>query len=824
MRLFYPRKDKMQMVKYIEKAQSMTLPTIALRGIVAFPSVPISIELIRDKSIAACKAAQKGDGMIFLCTQEDISVEDPKEKDLYRIGCVAKIRQSIKTKGGGVRIIVAGTARAKLVSCTQTEPYIVSDIITKDVDIDGDLGLKGEALVMEARDTFDSFSELLPSVSDEIKATVHGLSDPALLADFIASNVLIKYEDKQEVLEKTDPMARLELTCVLMERESSLLAFELDIHKRVRAKLDKNQRDYYLREQMRLIQSELGEESDMSDSEEYLVKIENAKLPEEVTKKLRKEALKLDKMQFGSAESSVIRNYLDVCLELPWTKATVDRTDVAAAKRILERDHDGLEKVKERILEYIAVKTLNPDAKNQILCLVGPPGVGKTSIASSVAASLKRKFVRVSLGGVRDEADIRGHRKTYVGSMPGRIIEAIGRAGVKNPLILLDEIDKLTKDSHGDPASALLEVLDAEQNKNFRDHFLEMPFDLSDCIFFATANTLDTVPAPLIDRMEIIKLSSYTRQEKLSIAKHHLLPKQLKRHGLSKKTLSVSDSALMAIIDGYTSEAGVRNLERQIGAVCRKAASRIIDGAEKIKVTDKNLADMLGAVKIIPDKIADEDEIAVVNGLAYTEVGGEMLRIEVAVFDGTGKIELTGSLGDVMKESAKTAVSCVRGMAGALGIDGDFYKNKDIHIHAPEGAVPKDGPSAGITMTTALVSALCGRAVRRDVAMTGEITLRANVLPIGGLKEKSMAAYKAGVKTVIIPAANEKDLCDIDPAVRESIEFIPVKNAYQVLELALVSQADTQNKSTDTLLIGANLPNLVSKTNTVRTSSLETSK
>ncbi len=763
----------------------MTLPAIALRGIVAFPSVPISIELIREKSIAACKAAQKSDGIIFLCTQSDMSVEDPTADNLYKVGCTAKIRQSIKTKGGGVRIVIGGISRAHIISCSQTDPYIVCDVMTKAIDLEGEVGLRGEALILEARDTFDDFVQLLPSVADEIKSTVHSLHDPALLADFIASNVLVKVEDKQQVLEEFDPLSRLELTCALMNSEAELLSYELDIHNKVRSKLDRNQKEYYLREQMRIIQSELGEDSDMSDSEEYLAKIIEAKLPEEVSQKLKKEALKLDKMQFGSAESSVIRNYLDVCLELPWSEKSSDRTDVEAARKILERDHDGLEKVKERILEYISVKKLNPDAKNQILCLVGPPGVGKTSIASSVASSLKRKFVRVSLGGVRDEADIRGHRKTYVGAMPGRIIEAISKAKVNNPLILLDEIDKLTRDSHGDPSSALLEVLDAEQNKNFRDHFIEMPYDLSDCIFFATANTLDTVPAPLIDRMEIIKLGAYTRQEKLSIARRHLFPKQLKRHGLNKKMLSVTDSALLSVIDSYTSEAGVRALEREIASLCRKAAMLIVAGENKIRINDKNLSEYLGAVKFIREKIADEDEVAVVNGLAYTDFGGEMLKIEIAVFDGTGKIELTGSLGEVMKESAKIAVSCVRAMADKYGIDPDFYKSKDIHIHAPEGAVPKDGPSAGVTMMTVLVSALTGRPVKRDVAMTGEITLRGSVLAIGGLKEKSMAAYKAGVTKVVIPAANLKDLSEIDSAVKEAIEFIPVKHAHEVLTCAL---------------------------------------
>ncbi len=798
------------MVKYIETAKQLTLPTIAMRGIVAFPSVPISIELIREKSIAACNAAQKNDTPIFLVAQKDISVNDPSGEDMYKVGVVARIRQSIKNKDGGMRIIVAGTSRAQLLGFDKSGSYIISEVLTKEISLENDGGLRGEALVMEAREQFSHFSALLPAVSDEIKGTVRRISDPGLLADFIASNVLIKYEDKQKVLEKFDPLARLELACVLMQSESKLLALELDIHRRVKAKLDRNQRDYFLREQAKIIQSELGEGGEVSDSEEYLEKIAAAKLPSEISEKLQKEATKLDRMQFGSAEASLTRNYLDTCLELPWNKKSADRTDVEAARKILNADHDGLEKVKERILEYIAVKKLNPDAKNQILCLVGPPGVGKTSIASSVARSLKRKFVRVSLGGVRDEADIRGHRKTYIGAMPGRIIEALGKAKVSNPLILLDEIDKLTHDSHGDPASALLEVLDSEQNKNFRDHFLEMPFDLSECIFIATANTLDTVPAPLIDRMEVIRLHTYTRAEKLSIAKHHLIPKQYKRHGITKKNASITDEAILALIDGYTSEAGVRNLEREIANLCRKCAMRVLEGEGKIKITEKNLSDFLGAVKTTRETISDEDEIAVVNGLAYTDFGGEMLKIEVAVFDGTGKIELTGSLGDVMQESAKIAVSCVRGMAHELSIDADFYKNKDIHIHAPEGAVPKDGPSAGVTMLTALVSALTGRAVRRDVAMTGEITLRGNVLPIGGLREKSMAAYKAGVSTVIIPANNEKDLSEIDSVVKEKITFIPVKNAWQVLENALCKPSDKKDKKDD-ILIDTDIPTLYSE-------------
>ena len=580
-------------------------------------------------------------------------------------------------------------------------------------------------------------------------------------------------------------MKRLMALLKIMEKEIDLLECEKDIHRSVRARLNQNQREYYLREEMKVIQEELG--GDVSDSDEYYDRIMAAKLPEEVEAKLLKENSRLAKTPFGSAEAGLIHTYLDTCLELPWTKKTKDRVSVSAAEKILDADHDGLEKVKERILEFLAVKPLNPDLKNQIICLVGPPGVGKTSVGASIARAMNRKYVRVSLGGVRDEADIRGHRKTYIGAMPGRIMNAMAQAKVKNPLILLDEIDKLTSDAHGDPASALLEVLDSEQNCTFRDHFIELPFDLSECVFIATANTLDTVPRPLIDRMEIIELKTYTKTEKTHIAKNHLIPKQLKRHGLTKKMLSINEKAIHEMIDFYTREAGVRNLERTIATLCRKAAKKILcdDGIESIKITDKNISEFLGARKLIPDAISSEDEIGTVNGLAYTEVGGDMLKIEASILDGSGKIELTGSLGDVMKESAQIAVSYVRSIASEYSIEKDFYKTKDIHIHCPEGAVPKDGPSAGVTMTTALVSALTGIPVKRDVAMTGEITLRGNVLAIGGLKEKTMAAYSAGVKTVFIPEANMKDLPDIDPAAREALNFVPCKKISDILDGAL---------------------------------------
>ena len=649
--------------------------------------------------------------------------------------------------------------------------------------------MKAEALVAEMRNTFDSFSKLMPKPSNELVTAIKSLSDPGLLADFIAGSVLMNYVDKQMVLEEFDPMRRAELVCLLMERESDILRTEMNIHKKVRAQLDANQRDYYLKEQLRAIRDELGENEEEEDEEivEYNSKIAAANLPDEVREKLVKEVKKLAKTPYTSAESSVMRNYLDLCLELPWGVKSKDRIDVAAAKKILDEDHDGLDRVKERILEFIAVKQLNPELKNQVLCLVGPPGTGKTSIGASVARALKRKYVRVSLGGVRDEADIRGHRKTYIAAMPGRIVTAINQAGTMNPVILLDEIDKLTRDAHGDPASALLEVLDAEQNKAFRDHFVELPVDLSDCLFIATANDMENIPRPLADRMEIIELKIYTRHEKLAIAKDHLIPKQLKRHGLNKRMLRIKEDAVLEIIDFYTREAGVRNLEREIASVCRKAAKNIVgQGLKSVTVKAENVKDYLGVRKILPDKIYSDNEVGVVNGLAYTEVGGDLLRVEAAAMPGSGKGELTGSLGDVMKESAKAAITYIRSHSEELGVDSEFYKTKDIHIHVPEGAVPKDGPSAGVTIITALASELSGKPVRRDIAMTGEVTLRGRVLAIGGLKEKTMAAYKAGVHTVCIPSENQRDLSEIDPLVRENLEFIPCSNVDQVLKAAIV--------------------------------------
>lgn len=770
----------------IEKVENLTLPIIALRGIVAFPSVTVNFECTEDETLAAATAALETDSYALLLAKKNISDTEVNADTLYRIGTVAKIKQSVKTPEGNIRIIAEGLCRAEAVEIRNFAEYLIAESVCRKISLTDDGGLRASAMIDQALKLLEDMTSYMPAPSDELRLRAKSITNPGLLADFIAANVLVKHEDKQAILEKFEPMKRLMELLKLMEKELELLECEKEIHRNVRARLSRNQREYYLREEMKVIQDELGT-NEGSEADEYYDKIMSTPLPKEVKEKLLRENERLAKTPFGSAEAGLLRTYLDTCLELPWEKKTKDRVSVNAAEKILCADHDGLEKVKERILEFLAVKQLNPDLKNQIICLVGPPGVGKTSVASSIARAMNRKYVRVSLGGVRDEADIRGHRKTYIGAMPGRIINAINQSKVKNPLILLDEIDKLTSDAHGDPASALLEVLDSEQNCSFRDHFIELPFDLSECVFIATANTLDTVPRPLIDRMEVIELKTYTRREKAQIAKNHLIPKQLKRHGLTKKLLSISESAVLEIIDFYTREAGVRNLERSIADLCRKAAKKILceDGVNSIKISAENISEYLGARKILPDRIAENDEVGTVNGLAYTEVGGDILKIEAAILDGSGKIELTGSLGDVMKESAQIAVSYVRSITNEYPIEKDFYKTKDIHIHCPEGAVPKDGPSAGVTMTTALVSALTGIPVKRDVAMTGEITLRGNVLAIGGLKEKTMAAYSAGVKTVFIPADNMRDLPEIDPVARENLKFVPCKHIEDVLSGAL---------------------------------------
>ncbi len=778
------------MPAYIEKDRQLELPVIPLQGIFAFPSITVNFEVLEESGINAAKAAEETASHIFLTnyTQPGEKRDRHDRFPFYSVGTVAKIRQLIRTPEGRMRVIAEGVARGRAEQYVQQGNHIAANVTATEILLPGCGGVKGAAYVHRMNTLLSRNTGLIPADTEAMLANARLYNDPGELADYIAANVMVRYEDKQMILACYDPMERADLLLSLMEEEFAVLKTELTIRHKVNERMNRNQREYYLREEMKVIQEELGEGG--NDVEEFAARIEKAALPPEVREKLNKENGRLAKTPFGSAEATVIANYLDTCLEIPWNAATRDKVNFEAVRRVLDADHFGLEKVKDRIEEYIAAKQLNPDLKNQILCLVGPPGVGKTSIGASIARAMNRKYVRISLGGVRDEADIRGHRKTYIGAMPGRIITALTQAKVKNPLILLDEIDKLTRDNHGDPTSALLEVLDSEQNKTFRDHFVEMPFDLSDCMFIATANTLESIPRPLFDRMEVIELSTYTKREKLAIAKEHLCPKQMKRHGLNGRMLKITDDALLEVIDYYTREAGVRTLERTIASLCRKAGKELLQGdRKKITINAASVASYLGQRKLLPEEIEGEDTVGCVNGLAYTELGGTLLKVEVAVLEGSGKIETTGSLGDVMKESAKIAVSYVRSVAGKYGIDPDFYKTRDIHIHFPEGATPKDGPSAGVTMVTALVSALSGIPVRRDIAMTGEVSLRGNVLPIGGLKEKTMAAYNAGVKTVLIPRDNRRDLEEIDPMARESLSFVPCNAMEEVLRRALVSPA-----------------------------------
>lgn len=778
------------MPRYIEKVESLTLPVIPLRGVVAFPSIPVNFELEREISKKACQAALASNMLVFLLTQKDTSVDDPSDNDFYKTGCVAQIKQTLtKNQDGNIRVIAEGYCRAEVVKLKRDKGYITADVLSKTLTAEtGVLDIRSEALINESLNTLEEMLQFHPTISGEYMTTASSISNPGLLADFIASSVFVRYQDKAAVLEMFDPLKRLEKTIVLMESEMKLLRTEVDIQRKVKEAIDENQRDYYLREQLKAIESELGIDEDADELQKKMAKMT---LPEEVREKLEKEIGKLAKAPTGSPEAAVIRNYIETCLDIPWNKKTHDRVDIEAAKKILDADHDGLTKIKERILEYLAVKQLNPELKNQILCFVGPPGVGKTSLGASIARAMKRKYVRVSLGGIRDESDIRGHRKTYIGSMPGRIITSLTQCGSLNPVMLLDEVDKMCSDVHGDPASALLEVLDGEQNKAFRDHFIELPVDLSDCLFIATANTLDTIPRPLLDRMEVIELHTYTPSEKLAIAKHHLFPKQLKRHGLNRRMLKLTDDAINEIISGYTRESGVRNLEREIGAICRKCAKTMVeDGVKTVSVDKGDIERLLGPKKFIDDALLSSDLVGVTNGLAYTEVGGDMLKVEVLAVEGSGKIELTGTLGDVMKESAHIAVTYTRAHADEYGIDKNFYKTKDIHIHVPEGAVPKDGPSAGVTMTTSLISALSGLRVRHDIAMTGEITLTGRVLAIGGLREKSTAAYTMGIRTLLIPKENMRDIAELDEVVRNEVTFIPCETLDDVLKNALVYPAE----------------------------------
>ena len=777
------------MSETIDIYKEVSLPAIALRGIVAFPGVQTSIEIVRNISLKAFTAAATvHDAKIILVAQKDLAVEDPTEQDLYRVGTLAKIVHVVKNPQGNLSVVFEGIARVKIDSFDFEPGFMVVNGTAKKENSVVKNDNICDALIMEVKSRLSNLKNYHPTFTEEMRLAAESISAPGYLADFVASSAIIDYKNKQTVLESMRVKPRLEKLLVALEEEFMLLECEHDIQMQVRDKIDRNQKDYFLREQIKAIQSELGDDDD-DEIREYEEKIAAAKMPDDIKEKLFKEVSKLAKTPFGAAESTVIRAYLDTCLDFPFGIKIQDQVTVDEARAILNEDHDGLDKVKERILEFVAVKQFSPDVKNQIICLVGPPGVGKTSVAASIARALGRKYARVSLGGMHDEAEIRGHRKTYVGAMPGRIVSALINAKAENPVIVLDEIDKMSNNFRGDPTSALLEVLDPEQNKSFRDNFMEIPIDLSETLFIATANSYDGIPAPLLDRMEIIELSTYTDTEKLAIAKNHLVPKQLKRNGMNKKLFRITDGGILALIKGYTREAGVRNLEREIASLIRKSAKKIAEtDIKSVRITEKNLAEFLGKVKVLDEKLEDSDPIGVVNGLAYTQVGGDLLKVEVAVMEGTGKIELTGSLGDVMKESAKIAHSLVRTIADKYGIPADFYKTQDIHIHFPEGAIPKDGPSAGVTMVTAMVSALGNIPVKRDVAMTGEITLRGKVLPIGGLKEKTLAAYRAGITTVLIPADNVRDLDEIDSEARANLKFIPCKTADDVLANSLIKK------------------------------------
>lgn len=767
------------------------MPILALRGLTVFPEQTVHFDIGRTKSALALDAAMKENQILLLIPQKDILVDEPKLADFYSIGTVVKIKQILRAPEENMRVLVTGIRRARITELYQSEPYF-SGMVESVAESDESDSLRARALRREANTLYAKYLELSEHPAQLIQLQMLASNQNGFLADSIAQNSGIDFPDKAKLLCQLNTFRRLEMAVRFLRQELEMLQLESDIQEKTRFQLDQNQRDYYLREQMKAIREELGDEDEAQELEEDLKRIKALHLKEEHEAKLIKDAEKLKKQPFGSAEASVLRNYLDIVLDLPWNKRSKERVDVEAARKILERDHFGLEKVKERILESIAVRQLAPEMPPQILCLVGPPGVGKTSISYSIAKSLNRKMVRISLGGIHDEADIRGHRKTYVGAMPGRIMAAMAQAGTSNPVMLLDEIDKMGADYRGDPSAALLEVLDAEQNSTYRDHYLEIPFDLSDVLFITTANTLDTVPRPLLDRMEVIEIGSYTDEEKLMIAKDHLLPKQLKKHGLKKSQLRVSDNALREIIECYTRESGVRNLERCIADICRKADAQFIANPElrRVTVTGSNLEEFLGVRKYLPDRLPGSDQVGLVTGLAWTSVGGETLEVEVNVMDGSGKLELTGNLGDVMKESVHAAVSYIRANASHLGVSPDFYKTKDIHVHFPEGAVPKDGPSAGVTVCTAIVSALTGVSVRRDVAMTGEITLRGRVLRIGGLREKTMAALRHGIRTVILPKDNERDLEEIDQTVRRQLNFISAQSVDTVLEAALNRQTD----------------------------------
>ena len=769
--------------------KKLHLPTIALRGLVVFPNNLVHFEVGREKSIAAVEWAMANNSNVFLVAQKSMDTTEPQQADLFSYGVVAEVKQVLRVSGDLVKVLVEGKYRAKLSALDASGDFLLSEVRPAPVRAGkADDAVETEALLRALKAGFDEYLGMNPRLGKDVVFAIVSSDDPAFLSEYMPANLLFRYEDKQAVMDEGTLNGRLKKLIEMLRRECQVMKIEKEIAEKVNESMDKNQRDYYLHEQLHIISDELGEGDDThAEADEYRRRITGLHLAEDSEKKLLKEVDRLAKMQGSNQEATVIRTYLDTCLDLPWNTFTVDDLDISRAQQILDRDHYGLKKVKDRILETLAVRKLAPDVKAQIICLVGPPGVGKTSIARSIAESLGRKYVRISLGGVRDEAEIRGHRRTYIGAMPGKIITAMISAKSANPLMLLDEIDKLAGDFRGDPAAALLEALDPEQNSTFNDHFIDIPFDLSHVLFITTANDLGSIPGPLRDRMDVIELPSYTRVEKYNIARKHLLPKQLKACGLTGK-VTLSQSALYGIIDGYTREAGVRNLERTITSVLRKCARKIAAGeVESVSVTGTMLEQLLGPRFVKPDFLNRTNAVGIANGLAWTSVGGETLPIEVQVMDnGSGKITVTGSLGDVMKESAQLAVTWVRVHAAEYGIDPEKLKKCDLHIHAPEGAVPKDGPSAGVTLTTALVSCLSGIPVRGDVAMTGEITLHGNVLPIGGLREKSMAAYREGMKTVLIPKDNEPDLYEVDDEVKKNLTFLPMQSLTQVLNAALL--------------------------------------
>lgn len=793
----------------------LELPIIPLRGIVVFPKMVLHFDVGRKKSIKALQKAMDDDQKVFLVCQKDASVDEPNIDDMYDVGVICTIRQMMRIPGSeNMRVVVEGDERATLYSFTSVKPYIgglveIAGDNNSNLEISGD---EDKAYQRIIKREFERYASLMPKISNEVIAKVISIKDSGELADFVCSNTFLDYYEKQDVLSALDPSERICQLVVYLKKENNALEIESEIQEKVQNEIDKSQREYYLREEMKVISEALGEsDNPLEEAEEYKSKVSALKCSDDIKEKLLKECDKLAKMPSGSHEGTVERNYLDKCLEIPFGKYTKDSINLEKSRKILDKEHYGLDKVKERIVDSLAVYKRNPEFNGQILCLAGPPGVGKTSIVKSLAKSMGRKYVRIALGGIHDEAEIRGHRKTYIGSMPGRIVEAVIKSGVMNPIILLDEIDKVGNDFKGDPSSALLEALDPEQNNSFADHYIEFPLDLSRVLFITTANDVSAIAGPLYDRMEVIELNSYTALEKFYIAKKHLVKKEMIKHSLTSKEFKISDDAINILIENYTREAGVRTLEKQIATLCRKATVSLESGAKLFKVTDKNIEEYLGKKKFSDDLVSKEDQVGTVNGLAWTSVGGTMLPIEVSVLDGTGKIELTGNLGDVMKESAKTAVSYIRSKASEYGIDEDFYKNKDIHIHAPEAAVPKDGPSAGLAITTAIVSELTGIAIKSNVAMTGEISLKGKALAIGGLKEKSMAAYKAGCDTVIIPQDNKKDLDEISDEVKQVIDFISVKNFDEVLPIALVSKPIKKKEVKENLIV----TDKTSKTNVV---------